>query len=96
MIMPLHSEARRKLLSYFFTHQDAKHYLREIATLLLLDPGNLSRELRRLEKEGLFLSKKRGNQKCFFLNPSYEHYNDIKRLFIGPAGDESKAAAQTH
>jgi len=95
MIMPLHSEARRKLLSYFFTHQDAKHYLREIATLLLLDPGNLSRELKRLEKEGLFLSKKRGNQKCFFLNPSYENYNDIKRLFSGASSDESKASERT-
>jgi predicted transcriptional regulator with HTH domain len=90
--MPLHSEARRKLLDYFFSHQDAKHYLREIATLLALDPGNLSRELRRLEKEGLFLSKKRGNQKCFFLNPSYEHYSDIKRFFVSSSGDETKAA----
>ena len=81
MILPFHSEARRKLLAYFFAHQDAKHYLREIAHLLELDPGNLSRELRRLEKEGLFISKKRGNQKCFFLNPAYEYYNDMKRLF---------------
>jgi predicted transcriptional regulator len=81
MVKPFHSEARRKLLHYFYTHEEAKHYLREIATMLEIDPGNLSRELRRLETEGLFQSKKRGNQKCFFLNPAYLHYSELRQLF---------------
>ena len=51
--------------------------------MLELDPGNLSRELRHLEKEGLFLSKKRGNQKCFFLNPAYQHAEELRRTVVG-------------
>ena len=83
MVLPFHSQLRGKLLTYFFGHDDAKHYLREIASMLELDPGNLSRELRHLEKEGLFLSKKRGNQKCFFLNPSYQYLEDLRRVVAG-------------
>ena len=51
--------------------------------MLELDPGNLSRELRHLEREGLFLSKKRGNQKCFFLNPAYQYLEDLRRVVSG-------------
>jgi len=83
MVLPFHSQLRGKLLTYFFDHEDAKHYLREIAAMLELDPGNLSRELRHLEREGLFLSKRRGNQKCFFLNPSYQHLEDLRRVVAG-------------
>ena len=83
MVLPFHSQLRGKLLTYFFDHEDAKHYLREIASMLELDPGNLSRELRHLEREGLFLSKKRGNQKCFFLNPSYQYLEDLRRIVVG-------------
>jgi len=91
MILPFHSQLRGKLLTYFFTHDDAKHYLREIASMLELDPGNLSRELRHLEKEGLFLSKKRGNQKCFFLNPGYQYAEEIRRTVVGSAGEHQNS-----
>jgi len=90
MILPFHSQLRSKLLTYFFNHEEAKHYLREIASLVKLDPGNLSRELRYLEKEGLFQSKRRGNQKCFFLNPMYEYYEDLKRIVVGSENKEIK------
>ena len=90
MILPFHSQLRSKLLVYFFKNQDAKHYLREIATIVKLDPGNLSRELRYLEKEGLFQSKRRGNQKCFFLNPNYEYYEDLKKMVIGGENQNSE------
>ena len=89
MVLPFHSQLRGKLLTYFFDHEDAKHYLREIASMLELDPGNLSRELRHLEREGLFLSKKRGNQKCFFLNPSYQYLEDLRRIVAGGSVEQA-------
>jgi predicted transcriptional regulator len=89
MVLPFHSQLRGKLLTYFFDHEDAKHYLREIASMLELDPGNLSRELRHLEREGLFLSKKRGNQKCFFLNPSYQYLEDLRRIVAGGSVEQT-------
>ena len=45
------SRLRQKLLSYFFTNPNANLYLREIASVLKEDPGNLSKEFAKLEKE---------------------------------------------
>ena len=46
------SRLRRKLLSFFFTNPDTNLYLREISAILKEDPGNLSKEFNKLEKEG--------------------------------------------
>ena len=72
------SELRRKLFLYFFTNPDRRHYLREIAELIKVDPTNLSRELKRREAEGIFLSEISGHQKYFSLNRSFQLYNEIK------------------
>lgn len=49
----LNSKLKRKLLTYSFTHPEESYYVRELASLIQEDPGNLSRELKRLEDEGL-------------------------------------------
>ncbi|MBI4115383.1 MAG: zeta toxin family protein [Candidatus Omnitrophica bacterium] len=74
------SSLKKRLLEYFFTHSDTSHHLREIAHLIKADPANLSRELKRLEKEGIFLSSKRGNQKLFSLNRNYPLYDELKSI----------------
>ena len=59
------TKLRKKLLSYFFTHSDENFYVREMASLIHEDAGNLSRELRLLEKEGLCVSSSRGKLKFY-------------------------------
>lgn len=76
----LGSQLRRKLLAYSFTNPGSQHYLREIAGILGLDPTNLLRELRRLEREGLFISERRGRQVYFRLNRSYPLYREVKGI----------------
>ena len=44
----------KKLLAYSFAHVDDNYYVRELEILIDEDPGNLSRELKKLEIEGLF------------------------------------------
>ena len=44
---------RRKILSYFFSNTDYELYLRELVRLINEDPGNLSKELSRLEKSAV-------------------------------------------
>jgi predicted nucleotidyltransferase len=61
-------------------------YLREIADILKIDPGNLSRELGRLESEGIFSSRVRGNQKHFMLNKRYPLYREIKSVIFKTIG----------
>lgn len=80
------SELRQKLLGYYFTNPKANHYLRELADLLGVDPANLSRELRRLEREGLFVSQHRGLQKYFRLHPKYPLYEEVRRIVFKTVG----------
>lgn len=82
------SRLRQKLLSYFFTNPQASLYLREIASFLREDPGNLSKELAQLTKNGVFLSKVRGNQKYFSLNKDYPLYSELESIIFKTVGVE--------
>jgi predicted nucleotidyltransferase len=79
-MLNLRSEARQHLLSYYFTNPAARHHLRGLADRLAIDPSNLSRELRRLEREGLFRSEVVGRQKYFQLNRKYPLFNEVRRI----------------
>ena len=80
------SSLRRNLLAYFFTNPHQSHYLREVATILNTDPGNLSKELTRLVKEGVFNSEERGRQKYFTLNKDYPLYGELKSMIFKTIG----------
>ncbi|MHB1276065.1 MAG: archaellum operon transcriptional activator EarA family protein [Candidatus Humimicrobiaceae bacterium] len=80
------SKVRRKILSYFFSNTEQELYLREIARLIDEDPGNLSKELSKLEKEQLFISRFRGNQKYYYLNKEYPLFNEIKSVVFKTTG----------
>ena len=74
------SSLRRRLLAYYFSNPEQRLYLRELARQIGADPGNLSKELKRLEKEGVFLSERRGNQRHYFLNQDYHLYHELKSI----------------
>jgi predicted transcriptional regulator with HTH domain len=80
------SKLRKKLFTLFFSNPGESHHLREIASLIGVYPGNLSRELNRLCAEGLFLSETRGRQKIFSLNTLSPIYPEIKSLVAKTRG----------
>jgi len=82
----LRSGLRRKLLSYYFTNPSVSHYVRELATILQVDPTNLSRELARLADDGMFTAQVRGGQKYFQLNRQYALYNEVKSIVLKTVG----------
>jgi len=57
-----------------------------LASILREDPGNLSKELSRLEKGGIFIAETKGNQKHFYLNKQYPLYNEIKSILFKTVG----------
>jgi predicted nucleotidyltransferase len=79
-MIDLRSKARQGLLTYYFSNPGARLHLRELATRLAIDPSNLSKELVRLEREGLFRSELSGRQKYFQLNRAYPLYNEIRGI----------------
>ncbi|MBI1977711.1 MAG: nucleotidyltransferase domain-containing protein [Candidatus Omnitrophica bacterium] len=80
------STLKKRLLAYFFTNPDSKLYVREIAKWIDVDPTNLSKVLRILEREGIFISAKRGNQKYFSLNQNYALYHELKSTVFKTIG----------
>ena len=76
-MLELRSKARRKLLAYYFTNPEARHHLRDLAARLQIDPSNLSKELGRLERDGLFRAEVSGRQKYFQLNRSYPLFREV-------------------
>ena len=82
------SRLRQKLLGYFFTNPQVSLYLREVSGILKEDAGNLSKELSRLEKDGIFSSKIRGRQKYFSLNRDYPLFQELKSVIFKTIGIE--------
>jgi predicted nucleotidyltransferase len=84
----LKTKLRRGLLTYSFTHPDENYYVRELALLINEDPGNLSRELKKLEQEGVYISSIRGSSKFYSLNKKYPLFNELKTIVFKTEGVE--------
>lgn len=80
------SRLRNKILLHFFTNPDDELYLREMAQRLEEDPGNLSKEMSKLEKEGIFLSRFMGKQKYYFLNKKYPLFDELRSIIFKTIG----------
>jgi predicted nucleotidyltransferase len=79
-MLDLHAKARQRLLVYYFTNPSARPHLRALAERICVAPSNLSKELRRLEQDGLFKSEVNGRQKYFSLNRKYPLYAEVRRI----------------
>ena len=88
MFVLLNTKLRRKLLTYSFTHPDENYYVRELSGLIDEDPGNLSRELKKLEDEGLYTSMTKGGAKFFSLNKNYPLFKELKTIIFKTEGVE--------
>jgi len=87
-LIVLKTKLRRNILTYSFTHPNENYYVRELAVLINEDPGNLSRELRRLEQEGLYISQIRGGSKFYSLSKDYPLFEELKKIISKTEGAE--------
>ncbi|HEV2349320.1 MAG TPA: nucleotidyltransferase domain-containing protein [Terriglobia bacterium] len=85
-MLDLRSKARQRLLAYYFTNPTARRHLRDLADRLTIDPSNLSREMRHLERAGLFRSEVIGRQKYFELNRDYALYDEVRSIVTKTIG----------
>ncbi len=82
------SKITQKLFTFFFVNQEKEVYMNELARILNVDPGNLDRKLKELEKEGIFKSEFRGKQKYYFLNRDFPLLHEYKQIFNKTIGLE--------
>jgi predicted nucleotidyltransferase len=95
-MISLRSELRRKLLTYFYTNRAARVYVRQLASALGVDSTNLSRELARLEREGLLRSEIEGRQRYYSINSQYPYLKAVFSLLQGTIGTVPTLAAALH
>ncbi|MBF0216341.1 MAG: nucleotidyltransferase domain-containing protein [Candidatus Omnitrophica bacterium] len=90
MSVLLGTRLRNKLLTYAFSRADGEFYVREAASVIGEDPGNLSRELKRLEGEGLFVSRTSANARFYSVNKNYYLFNELKAVVAKTSGVEAR------
>lgn len=72
------SETRVKIIAYAFLKPGEPFHLRKVARETESSVNSVSRELRRLEKLGLFFSKKEGQKKMYYLNPDFRLLKEMQ------------------
>ena len=95
-MISLRSELRSKLLTYFYTNRSARVYVRQLAGALSVDSTNLSRELARLEREGLLRSEIEGRQRYYSINAQYPYLKAVFSLLQGTIGIVPTLATALH
>jgi predicted nucleotidyltransferase len=87
-MISVRSELRRRVLTFFYLNRKARVYVRQLAAALGVDSTNLSRELKRLEIEGLLRSETEGRQVYYSVNSAYPYLKPFFALLKGSIGIE--------
>ena len=82
------SKTRKALFKLYFTNPENEYYLRELERLLAIPVSMIRKELCRLEKEGVFLSRKKGNLLYYYINKSYPLFSELKSIVFKTIGVE--------
>lgn len=76
------SRVRRKILVVFAKYPDFKTHTRALAKLIKEDPGNIQRELRRLEQGKFLIATKRGNMTIYQTNKQFPILKELQSMVI--------------
>jgi predicted nucleotidyltransferase len=82
------SLSRKKLLALFFENEDKEFYLREMAYLTDVPPSNVRRELKILEDDNFFITRRKANLLFYKLNKKHPLFNEIKKILSQEIGIE--------
>ena len=74
------SKTRKELFRLYFTNPDHEYYLRELERILHTPVSMIRKELMRLEGDGIFLSRKKGNTTHYLLDKSYPLFDELKSI----------------
>jgi DNA-binding PadR family transcriptional regulator len=76
------SRVRRKIIVVFAKYPDFKTHVRGLAKLIKEDPGNIQRELHRLEKSGFLVVLKQGNSRIYSTNKQFPIFKELQSIVI--------------
>ncbi len=76
------SRVRRKIVVVYAKYPDFKTHVRGLAKLIKEDPGNIQRELKKLERVGFLLSERQGNTKVYHTNKQFPIFKELQGIVI--------------
>lgn len=76
------SKTRRKIITLYTKYPDFRVHVRGLAKMVKEDPGNVQRELARLEKVGFVKSVREGNAKVYFANQQFKLYRELQGIVL--------------
>jgi DNA-binding MarR family transcriptional regulator len=76
------SKTRRKIITVYTKYPDYRVHVRGLAKMVREDPGNVQRELKKLEKVGFVKSAKDGNSRVYFANQSFPLYRELQSIVL--------------
>ena len=76
------SKTRRKIITIYSKYPDYRVHVRGLAKILREDPGNVQRELARMEKIGYVKSIKEGNAKVYSVNQSFVLFKELQSMVL--------------
>ncbi|MBQ9029402.1 ArsR family transcriptional regulator [Candidatus Saccharibacteria bacterium] len=94
------SRVRRKILVVFAKYPDFKTHVRALSKLIKEDPGNIQRELKRLEIANFLVSQRKGHMVVYQTNKKYPILKELQSMVIKSqqytaTGQPIKGAKQT-
>ena len=88
------SRVRRKIIVVYAKYPDFRTHVRGLAKLIKEDPGNIQRELKRLEKVGFLHSEKQGNTKIYSTNKQFVIFKELQGIVLkSQTGSKAKREA---
>lgn len=76
------SRVRRKIIVVYAKYPDFQTHVRGLAKLIKEDPGNIQRELKRLENVGFLQSEKQGNTKLYSTNKHFVIFKELQSIVL--------------
>ncbi len=76
------SRVRRKIVVVYAKYPDFKTHVRGLSKLIKEDPGNVQRELKKLEKANFLLSDKKGNARIYYTNKQFPIFKELQSIVI--------------
>jgi len=80
------SKTRKAIFSLYFSNPEAEYYLRELERALSIPVSMIRKELLQLEKEGVFVSHKKGNLVYCRINKTYPIFAELKSIVFKTIG----------
>ena len=84
------SRVRRKIIVVYAKYPDFRTHVRGLAKLIKEDPGNIQRELKRLEKVGFLRAESQGNTKIYSTNKQFIIFKELQSIVLKSQQNSAK------